>query len=183
MDWWKCRSRSPLLNPSKICKNHGRNWERGKLSKMEEREGENVLGKAEWLKVGGGVFIPLPEKEPLQPLSPEFPVWEAGDSGPGGDSGPKGRRLRTQKVRKKPMQKNSYRRLRGYSGPTPDPYTASAALWSSSQQNSTGRRLRPLSPKRPETPDRKSDTEQQILKCNNFCKEAPNEMKPTRLER
>ena len=24
MDWWKCRSRSPLSNPSKICKNHGR---------------------------------------------------------------------------------------------------------------------------------------------------------------
>ena len=42
-----------------------------------------MLGRAEWLKVGGGVFIPLPEKEPLQPLSPEFPVCEAGDSGPG----------------------------------------------------------------------------------------------------
>ena len=24
MDWWKCRSRSPLSNPSKISKNHGR---------------------------------------------------------------------------------------------------------------------------------------------------------------
>ena len=33
---------------------------------MEEREGENVLGRAKLLKVGGGVFIPLPEKEPLQ---------------------------------------------------------------------------------------------------------------------
>ena len=65
-----------------------------------------MLGRASWLEVGGGVFIPLPEKEPLQPLSPKFPVGEAGDSGP------KGRRLRTQKVRKKPMQKNSYRRLR-----------------------------------------------------------------------
>src|SRR3954471_14176918 len=24
MDWWSCRSRSPLLNPSRICKNHRR---------------------------------------------------------------------------------------------------------------------------------------------------------------
>jgi hypothetical protein len=46
MDWWKYRSRSPLSNPSKICKNHGRNWERGKLSKVNnggERRGKTCL--------------------------------------------------------------------------------------------------------------------------------------------
>jgi hypothetical protein len=49
MDWWKCRSRSSLTFPSKICKNHGRNWERGKLSKVNnggERGGNFVLGRA-----------------------------------------------------------------------------------------------------------------------------------------
>ena len=54
MNWWKCRSRSPLSNPSKICKNHGRNQERGKLFKVnnggrerEKRAGEKLgsLGK------------------------------------------------------------------------------------------------------------------------------------------
>jgi hypothetical protein len=24
IDWWSCRSRSPLSKPSRICKNHGR---------------------------------------------------------------------------------------------------------------------------------------------------------------
>ena len=37
--------------------------------------GKNMLGRAGWLEVGGGVFIPLPEKEPLQPTY-------TGDSGP-----------------------------------------------------------------------------------------------------
>ena len=43
IDWWKCRSRSPLSFPSKICKNHGRMEREGKLSRstMEEREGKN----------------------------------------------------------------------------------------------------------------------------------------------
>ena len=40
IDWWKCRSRSPLSNPSKICKNHGRKWERGKLCKVNNGGGE-----------------------------------------------------------------------------------------------------------------------------------------------
>ena len=31
-------------------------------------------GRAEWLEVGGGVFIPLPEKEPLQPGESDIPV-------------------------------------------------------------------------------------------------------------
>ena len=53
-----------------------------------------MLGRAKWLKVGGGVFIPLPEKEPLQPLRPETPDH-------GGRRLRLGRRLRTQKVRKK----------------------------------------------------------------------------------
>ena len=60
IDWWKCRSRSPLSNPSKICKNHGRNWERGKLSKVNnggEREGNFVLGRADSLGKKGDLFI------------------------------------------------------------------------------------------------------------------------------
>ena len=65
----------------------GQQWRREK--------GKNVLGRAKWLKVGGGVFIPLPEKEPLQPLRPETP-----------DHG--GRRLRP------------VRRLRTKSAETPD---------------------------------------------------------------
>ena len=65
----------------------GQQWRR--------ERGKNVLGRAKWLKVGGGVFIPLPEKEPLQPLRPETP-----------DHG--GRRLRP------------VRRLRTKSAETPD---------------------------------------------------------------
>ena len=47
MDWCICRSRSPLSNPSKICKNHGRNQERGKLFQGQqwwEREGKTCSG-------------------------------------------------------------------------------------------------------------------------------------------
>ena len=33
-----------------------------------------VLSKAGWLEVGGGVFIPLPEKEPLQPGESDIPI-------------------------------------------------------------------------------------------------------------
>ena len=50
-----------------------------------------MLGRAKWLKVGGGVFIPLPEKEPLQPLSPETPDH-------GGRRLHPGRRLRTKRA-------------------------------------------------------------------------------------
>ena len=68
MDWWKSRSRSPLSNPSKICKNHGRNWERGKLSKVnngEVRGGKTCLQE---LPLWGrrGPYIGPQDKEPLQ---------------------------------------------------------------------------------------------------------------------
>ena len=33
-----------------------------------------VLSKARWLEVGGGVFIPLPEKEPLQTEKSDIPI-------------------------------------------------------------------------------------------------------------
>jgi hypothetical protein len=39
IDWWSCRSRSPLLNPSKICKNHWRK-ERGSKLKRFNNGGE-----------------------------------------------------------------------------------------------------------------------------------------------
>jgi hypothetical protein len=32
IDWWSCRSRYPLPNPSKICKNH---WREGRESKLK----------------------------------------------------------------------------------------------------------------------------------------------------
>jgi hypothetical protein len=33
-----------------------------------------VLSSSDWLEEGGGVFIPLPEKEPLQPGESDIPV-------------------------------------------------------------------------------------------------------------
>ena len=48
MDWWKCRSRSPLTFPQRYARIMG-GIERGQAflrSTMEEREGENVL---KWL--------------------------------------------------------------------------------------------------------------------------------------
>ena len=44
MAWWDCRSRSPLSFPSRICKNHGRDWEESKLKKVNN-EGENLQGR------------------------------------------------------------------------------------------------------------------------------------------
>ena len=68
IDWWKCRSRSPLSNPSKICQNHGRKWERGKLCKVNNGGGEREKRAGQSLGSLGkkGLFIGLPEKEPLQ---------------------------------------------------------------------------------------------------------------------
>jgi hypothetical protein len=43
IDWWSCPSRSPLLNPSSICKDHGRDGEEARFlgSTIEyERERE-----------------------------------------------------------------------------------------------------------------------------------------------
>ena len=78
MDWWKCGSRSPLTFPSKICKNHRREWKREKLSKVNN--GGERGGKRAWL-VGeeGGVFIPLQEIFPfvavgLKKQEPDIPV-------------------------------------------------------------------------------------------------------------
>jgi hypothetical protein len=34
IDWWSCRSRSPLPNPSKICKNHWREKRESKLKRV-----------------------------------------------------------------------------------------------------------------------------------------------------
>jgi len=45
IDWWSCRSRSPLPNPSKRCKNHRREVGGSKLSSrktMEERESQKA---------------------------------------------------------------------------------------------------------------------------------------------
>jgi hypothetical protein len=47
-------------------KNHG-GIERNPSSRRSTMGVKFVLSKAGWLEVGGGVFIPLPEKEPLQP--------------------------------------------------------------------------------------------------------------------
>ena len=61
MDWWKCRSRSPLSNPSKICNNHGRKWERGKLCKVNNGGGERKqLAGQSWLAGGRwrGIYTP-----------------------------------------------------------------------------------------------------------------------------
>ena len=41
-DWWKCRSRSPLSFPSRICKNHGRNQELGQASQSQQWRRERV---------------------------------------------------------------------------------------------------------------------------------------------
>ena len=41
-DWWKCRSRSPLSFPSRICKNHGRNQELGQASQSKQWRREMV---------------------------------------------------------------------------------------------------------------------------------------------
>jgi hypothetical protein len=40
VDWWKCRSRSPISFPSRLSKNHGRGRGESKASRstMEERE-------------------------------------------------------------------------------------------------------------------------------------------------
>jgi hypothetical protein len=40
IDWWSCRSRSPLPNPSKICMNH---WREERGSKL--KRGNNGGGK------------------------------------------------------------------------------------------------------------------------------------------
>ena len=48
MDWWSCRSRSPLLDPSRMSKNHGgESRDRASSSKitMEERERKNLLAQ------------------------------------------------------------------------------------------------------------------------------------------
>ena len=77
MDWWNCRSRSPLSNPPKICKNHGRNWERGKLSKVNkggERGGNLVLERAGSLGKKGGLFIGPQKKSRCRKLTPETPL-------------------------------------------------------------------------------------------------------------
>ena len=42
MDWWKCRSRSPLSFPSRICKNHWREREEWQALLMENNGGERV---------------------------------------------------------------------------------------------------------------------------------------------
>ena len=50
MDWWKCRSRSPLSFPSRICKIHGRDgeeWQALQRIAMEEREWEELETKEE----------------------------------------------------------------------------------------------------------------------------------------
>ena len=58
MDWWKCRSRSPLSNPSKICKNHGRNWEGASFprSTMVGERGESRACSRK--KKGRGIYTP-----------------------------------------------------------------------------------------------------------------------------
>ena len=51
MDWWKYRSRSPLSNPSKICKNHRRDWEGASFSKVSnggergKKRATSILGR------------------------------------------------------------------------------------------------------------------------------------------
>ena len=50
MDWWKCRSRSPLYFPSRMGKNHGREveeWQALQRKSMEEREWEELISKEE----------------------------------------------------------------------------------------------------------------------------------------
>jgi hypothetical protein len=44
------------------------------LATMEERECKSCCAELPWLEEGGGVFIPLPEKEPLQPGKSDIPV-------------------------------------------------------------------------------------------------------------
>ena len=42
MDWWSCRSRSPLLDPSRMSKNHGGNQEIGQVLQSQQWRRESV---------------------------------------------------------------------------------------------------------------------------------------------
>ena len=79
IDWWKCRSRSPLSFPSKICKNHGRNQEVGEALQGQQWRRESVRNDLEEAASPWGRRRALcrpPEKLAVTGnLTPEIPVW------------------------------------------------------------------------------------------------------------
>ena len=56
MDWWSCRSRSPLLDPSRMSKNHGGNQERESKFFKGNNGGERMEELTQ-PKVEEGLFI------------------------------------------------------------------------------------------------------------------------------
>src|SRR3954471_6214334 len=84
--WEDCRSRSPLSNPSKRCKNHRKGKGRGKASSrstMEEREKAKNQEKRCWPQRGRGApFKGLTDLPVMGIRDPSQNFWwEAGSSG------------------------------------------------------------------------------------------------------